>query len=86
MPRISAFYGVEIYMYFRDHAPPHFHAIYGELEAAVSIQTGDVIEGQLPKTAKKLVTKWARLYLPELMTDWELAREEQPLNWIPPLD
>ena len=86
MPRISAFYGVEIYMYFRDHSPPHFHAIYGEREAAISIQTGDVIEGQLPKTATKLAIKWARQHLEELMVDWELARQEQPLNWIPPLD
>ena len=86
MPRISVFYGVEIYMYFRDHAPPHFHAIYGEHEASVAIQSGDVIEGALPKTATKLVTKWAGQRLAELMVDWDLARQEQPLNWIPPLD
>ena len=29
MPRIAEFYGIAIYTYFRDHAPPHFHAIYG---------------------------------------------------------
>lgn len=28
MPTISFFYGIAIRMYFRDHAPPHFHAIY----------------------------------------------------------
>ena len=27
VPRISAFYGIAIYMYYPDHAPPHFHAI-----------------------------------------------------------
>jgi Domain of unknown function (DUF4160) len=27
MPRISQFYGIAIYMYYRDHAPPHVHAI-----------------------------------------------------------
>lgn len=86
MPRISAFYGVEIYMYFRDHAPPHFHAIYGEREAAVEIQSGDVMEGELPMTASKLVKRWARQRAKELMIDWDLAQLEQPLNWIPPLD
>jgi Domain of unknown function (DUF4160) len=29
MPRISAFYGIVITMYWRDHPPAHFHAAYG---------------------------------------------------------
>ncbi len=49
MPRISAFYGIAIYMYYRDHAPPHFHAIYGEYEATVAIETAEVLEGRLPR-------------------------------------
>ncbi|MBK6770743.1 MAG: DUF4160 domain-containing protein [Ignavibacteria bacterium] len=28
MPEISRFYGIIIRMYFKDHAPPHFHAEY----------------------------------------------------------
>src|SRR2546423_5822976 len=28
MPGISAFYGIVITMYWRDHPPPHFHATY----------------------------------------------------------
>ena len=51
MPTISFFYGIAIRMYFRDHAPAHFHAIYGEHEAFISIETGEVIFGHLPKTA-----------------------------------
>jgi hypothetical protein len=49
MPTISFFYGIAIRMYFRDHAPAHFHAIYGEHEAFISIETGEVIFGHLPK-------------------------------------
>lgn len=30
MPVISHFYGIAIKMYFNDHLPPHFHAIYGD--------------------------------------------------------
>lgn len=26
MPKLSSFYGMTVYMYYRDHAPPHFHA------------------------------------------------------------
>jgi len=42
-------------MYVRDHPPPHFHAIYGEHEAFVAIETGAVIEGSLPNAAARLV-------------------------------
>ena len=45
VPRISDFYGIAIYMDYRDHAPPHFHAIYGESEATISIETAEVLEG-----------------------------------------
>jgi hypothetical protein len=37
MPAISRFYGIVIRMFYRDHAPPHFHATYGEHEAMISI-------------------------------------------------
>ena len=30
MPEISRFYGLIIYMNFKDHAPPHFHVWYGD--------------------------------------------------------
>jgi hypothetical protein len=32
MPTISHFYGIAIRMFYRDHAPPHFHAVYAEHE------------------------------------------------------
>jgi Domain of unknown function (DUF4160)/Protein of unknown function (DUF2442) len=66
VPRISAFYGIAIYMYYRDHAPPHFHAIYGEYEATVSIETAEVLEGQLPRRARTLVSEWAAAHRDEL--------------------
>lgn len=37
MPRISAFYGILIYMYYKEHNPPHFHAHYGEHKAEIGI-------------------------------------------------
>jgi len=39
MLRLSYFYGIAIYMYYRDHSPPHFHAIYGSDEAEVAIRS-----------------------------------------------
>ena len=86
MPRISAFYGIAIYMYYRDHAPPHFHAIYGEFEATVSIETGDLLEGRLPRRARSLVSEWAAAHQDELQNVWELARDSQPLPAIEGLE
>jgi Domain of unknown function (DUF4160) len=86
MPRICQFYGIAIYMYYRDHAPPHFHALYGEYEAEVNIATAAVVEGRLPRKARSLVTEWAAEHREELQQNWELARAGQPLNPIPPLE
>jgi hypothetical protein len=39
MPTICSFYGILIRMFFNDHAPPHFHARYGEFEATIDIDS-----------------------------------------------
>jgi hypothetical protein len=59
MPRVSHFYGIAVYLYYSDHAPPHFHAIYAEHEAEVEIATATILDGTLPRRARSLVTEWA---------------------------
>jgi len=86
MPRISAFYGIMIYMYYKDHAPPHFHAIYGEYEAEVLIQTGQILRGFLPSRARSLVVQWATMHGEELLDDWNLARNGELLRPVEPLE
>lgn len=73
MPTISNFYGILIRMFFNDHAPPHFHARYGEFEAKININTFEVIEGELPHRALKLVQEWAMIHREELLEDWRLC-------------
>ena len=85
MPQVSSFYGIVIYLYYRDHAPPHFHAIYGDDEAVVSIAAATITAGSLPRRARNLVEEWAVLHREELQRDWDLARANQPLDRIPPL-
>ena len=85
MPRLSQFYGIAIYMYYRDHAPPHFHAIYGEHEAVVQIASGMVLASRLPRRARTLVEDWLAAHRVELQQDWDLAVAAQPLVPIPPL-
>lgn len=85
MPRISAFYGIVIAMYYGDHAPPHFHARYGEHEAQVLIASGEVLHGSLPRRALALVQEWAALHRDELAEDWLRAERQEQLASIEPL-
>ncbi len=59
MPEITRFYGIIIKVFFGDHPPPHFHAVYGEHNALISIEALEIIEGDLPDCAQKLVLEWA---------------------------
>ena len=84
MPTISVFYGLVIQMFFREHAPPHFHVKYGEFKAIVDIRRLEVIEGRLPRRAVSLVLDWAELHQEELMKDWDLCQAlQQPLAIAP---
>lgn len=85
MPRISAFYGIIIAMYFEDHPPPHFHPKCGDDQAQIMIATGEVLNGSLPRRALALVREWTELHRDELMSDWRRAERHQPLVSIEPL-
>jgi len=75
MPEISRFLGIIIAMYYNDHAPPHFHAKYGDHEAVIAIDNGEVVEGRLPRRVLGLVQEWREFHIIELAEDWTLARE-----------
>jgi hypothetical protein len=49
-------------MYYDDHNPPHFHAIYGEYKAVISIQDFAIFDGDLPPKAVGLVMEWGRAH------------------------
>ena len=85
MPEICRFYGIVIRMYFEDHNPPHFHAVYGEFEFEVAIARLEVLEGRLPSRALGLTIEWAAQHQAELLVDWELASTRQALYTIDPL-
>lgn len=86
MPRISTFYGIAIYMYYRDHPPPHLHARYGGAEAEIAIESTEVIAGGLPKRAERLVVEWMDQHRSKLMENWHRARQHERLHEIEPLD
>lgn len=85
MPTISMFYGIIIQMYWDEHAPPHFHAIYGEFKASVDIRALTIMEGDLPRRAIQLVLDWAELHQQELLRDWGLCQSKCQPQPIEPL-
>ena len=84
MPVISRFYGIVIKMYFRqpEHGIPHFHAIYGEYNAVYGIESGEMLEGDLPNRAERLVREWTSLHSRDLLAMWN----QQEFRQLPGLE
>lgn len=85
MPTICIFRGIKIYMNWREHQPPHFHANYGSDEVAISINDIEVLEGSLPNKQLKMLLGWTALHQEELLENWQLAEQKQDLFPIEPL-
>lgn len=77
MPIIARFYGILIKMYFKEHGVPHFHAIYGEFNGVYDIQSCEIIEGDLPARADRMVRDWAQNYQAELLEMWKTQQFKQ---------
>jgi hypothetical protein len=86
MPRISEFFGISIYMYYREHMPPHFHAVYSGYDAEVELEGLTLLSGSLPLRVRGLVVEWAAMHRDELRRVWQQARAHQPLSRIAPLE
>ncbi len=82
MPEITRFAGIVIKIFFRgEHNPPHFHAVYGEFNGVIDIETSKLIEGDLPRKVIETVEEWAKLHRNELKCMWE----EKRIIKLPPL-
>lgn len=82
MPVLSIFFGIVIRMWHDDHPPAHIHAEYQGFEALIDIETGEVIKGNLPRKAKKIVKEWCLEHQQELMLNWQKAQNFEPLERI----
>ena len=86
MPTISRFFGIVVTINYSDHPPSHFHVRYAGHRALVSIDGLQVLRGRLPPRVLGLVVEWALQHRPQLRTNWELARDQQPLEPVAPLE
>jgi hypothetical protein len=64
-------------MHARDHAPPHFHALYAEHEALIDIRGLRILGGSLPGRIAGTVLEWASQHQQELLEDWNLCAEQK---------
>lgn len=86
MPRISYFYGIEIYMYWADHGRPHLHAIYGGEEAVFAIGDGEMMAGVMRRRTAQLVRDWIALRRDALLENWRRGQDQVPFEQIDGLD
>jgi hypothetical protein len=87
VPRLASFDGVVVRLYFGDHLPPHVHAYVGRVgrpgvrSARFSIDTGELLDGQLPSAKISAVRSWCAQHREALRVDWERARRyEHPIG------
>ncbi len=71
MPVVARFYGILIKMYFKEHGIPHFHAVYGEYNGVFDIETIEMMEGDLPRRAQRMIREWAQQYQSDLLNMWK---------------
>ena len=82
MPILSVFFGMIVRMWHDDHPPPHVHVEYQGFVAQVSIETGDIMRGQLPRKAATIIREWCLQHQNELFDNWQRAQRFEPLERI----
>ena len=84
MPVIARFYGMIVKMYLqgKERGIPHIHVIYGECAGVIDVQTGKMLEGDLPQKARSMIEEWTLAHRDELLQMWET----QSFRQLPPLE
>jgi hypothetical protein len=77
MPTIAIIDGVRILIHLKDHLPPHLHAIFAESEAQVSIATGEVLHGSLPRAKIRAVQEWLAANREQVAYIWTEIRAKR---------
>ena len=85
-PTISRLLGITIRLYYEEHGVPHFRAHYGEFNSAISIETLEVLQGELPPRVRALVLEWAAEQRAGLRENWRRAQAHQTLRRLDPLE
>jgi len=71
MPTIALFSGINVYMYFNEHNPPHIHASYENYYCSISSDSKEILKGLFPKAQLRLVKEFIKEYKEELYYMWD---------------
>jgi hypothetical protein len=82
MPILSVFFGIIVRMWHDDHPPAHVHVEYQGFIASVSIESGEITRGQLPRKAAAIVKEWCLKHQDELLANWRRAERFEALERI----
>jgi hypothetical protein len=76
MPKLSRFFGIDIYMPSREsnHRLAHFHAKYASQKVSIAIGTLEVLAGNIPAKELAMVRGWAFEHRAELQRAWKDLR------------
>ena len=86
MPTISVFLGIVIQMFWREHGPPHFHALYAEYEAVIDIRELRVTRGSLPRRSLPWCSSGPSNTARHYWRTGDLCSQLKPPKPIPPLE
>jgi len=85
VPVISAFFGILIRMYYKEHGLPHFPAEHGGDQATFTFD-GALLAGAIrSRRARRDIAAWAALHRPELEANWAAVTRGDALERIEPL-
>ena len=85
MPEISRFLEIIIYMYFKDHNPPHFYVKYENYEASINIKDLKIINGNLLPRIFGFVVEWLMIHKEVLLDNWRAIIDLKSPKKIQPL-
>lgn len=74
--------GIRIEQRYKEHHPPHFHAIQGNDAVSIRIADLGVEAGSLPNVHLGAVMAWASNHRRDLALNWVLALAQMPLDFI----
>ena len=85
MSELCRFHGIVIRIFNREHNPPHFHAVYGDDQVLIEIDSLTVYSGHLPPRQLRQVIDWAEMRQAELRTAWQRGQRREAMGKIEPL-
>lgn len=78
MGKLATIGKVTIRVFGNDHLPPHFHVKGAGIDAQLSIETVEVIAGDLPAALHKEIKAWVAANRPALVTEWNTWNPHVP--------